>query len=142
MAYKYFANEPPPLGGRKPKYNDDEINEFAYEFMLWWDDKENVWFKDFCLEKRLDPDLISEWSKKNEIWAEVYKFAKDMQESRLVNGGLKKKYAEGIVKVVLAHSHGWKANQEITVNGGTSLASFIAEGDGMSKDLINERNDK
>src|ERR1700683_3639397 len=98
MAYKYFSHEPPPLGGRKPKYSEEEIQDFAFEFMVWWDDKENVWFKDFCLEQRLDPDLISEWAKKNEIWAEVYKYAKDMQESRLVNGGLKKKYAEGIVK--------------------------------------------
>ncbi len=143
MVYKYVDSEPRALGGRKPKYTEEQINEFAFDFMLWWDEQENVWFRDFCLERRIDPDLISEWAKKNEIWCEVYKFAKDMQESRLVNGGLKKKYAEGIVKSTLANCHGWKSNQEITVNNAsTTLADYVAQGDGESKDLINERNDK
>jgi hypothetical protein len=133
----------PWMGGRKPKYTEEEINEFAFEFMEWWEDKENVWFKDFCLERKIDPDLIGQWAKTNEIWAEVHKYAKDMQESRLVNGGLKKVYSDPQVARTLAHCHGWKNNQEITVNNGSTLASYIQEGDGQTKDLVNyERNDK
>ena len=66
-----------------------------------------------------------------------------MQESRLVNGGLRKKYHPSIVASVLNHAHGWKNQQEISVNSGSTLAAFISAGDGKSKDLISyDRNDK
>jgi hypothetical protein len=127
-------------GGRPRKYSAAEIDTFADEFLKWLKTPTNLWFKDFCLEKDIDPDLMSEWAKENERFCGAYRLAKAKQESRLVNGGLMELYNGSIVKFVLANAHGWADKQEAKVSGDAAspLAFLLQRADGKSKDLVNE----
>ena len=53
-------------GGRPRKYSTEDIERFADELLIWIKIDTNFWLKDFCLEKGIDPRLMSEWAKENE----------------------------------------------------------------------------
>jgi hypothetical protein len=140
------GHEPYPgseTGGRPRKYTPDEINAFADELVEWLRIPTNIWFKDFCLDKNIDPDLMSEWADENEKFSGAYKLAKQRQESRLVNGGLLNAFNGSIVKLVLANAHGWVDRQETKISGSAAnpLAFLLLKVDGTSKDLVNDGSD-
>lgn len=127
-------------GGRPCRYSKEDIERYADEFKEWLNDPSHVWFKDFCLDNDIDPDLMPEWAKENEKFNGVYRFAKHRQESRLVNGGLLSTYNGSIVKLVLANAHGWTDKSEAKISGDAvnPLAFLLQSVDGKSKDLVNE----
>ena len=88
-------------GGQPPKYTKEDIDRYADEFKEWWKNPENVWYKDFCLERDIDPDYMSEWAKINEKFKGALKISKPKQESRIINGSLKNKYNSAISKLIL-----------------------------------------
>jgi hypothetical protein len=128
-------------GGRPRKYTNKQIDAFADELLEWLKNPENIWFKDFCLDKDINPDLMSLWADESDRFSGAYALAKARQESRLVNGGLKETYNGSIVKFVLANAHGWADKQESKVSGDAAnpLAFLLQRVDGESKDLVNER---
>jgi len=129
-------------GGRPLEYTQEKINAFADEFTEWQKDPSNIWFKDFCIERDINPDLLVEWSNKNDKFSGAYKLAKHRQESRLVNGGLLDSYNAGIVKFVLANAHGWSEKNEAKVSGDAEnqLAFILKMVDNTSRELVNEKN--
>lgn len=128
-------------GGRPRRYSQQDIEQFADELTVWLKNPDNIWFKDFCLDRDIDPDFMSEWSSENERFNGAYRQAKHRQESRLVNGGLKNLYNGTIVKFVLANAHGWVDKQETKVSGDSAnpLAGILTLIDGNTKDLINDK---
>ncbi len=127
-------------GGRPKKYSPEEIEAFANEFATWLKTPTHVWFKDFCLDKDINPDYMAEWAEENETFRGVYKQAKHRQESRLINGGLLSTYNSNIVKLVLSNAHAWTDKQETKMSGDAAnpLAFLLQQVDGKSKDLVDE----
>lgn len=127
-------------GGRPRRYSTKDIERFADEFKIWLADPSHVWFKDFCLDKDIDPDFMAEWAGENEKFNGVYKLAKHRQESRLINGGLISSYNSNIVKLVLTNHHGWTDKQETKLSGDAvnPLAFILKDIDGKSKELISD----
>lgn len=130
-------------GGRPRRYCTEEIDAFADEFIEWLKDSSNIWFKDFCLDKDIDPDFMSEWASENEKFKGAYRLAKQRQESKLINGGLLNAYNGSIVKFVLANAHGWTDKQETKVSGDAAnpLAFILKNVDGTTKDLVSDDSD-
>jgi len=125
-------------GGRPRRYSVEEINRLADEFSDWLKNANNVWFKDFALDKDIDPDLFSQWAKENDRFAGVYRQARHRQESRLINGGLLNAYNGSIVKLVLANAHGWKTDKTETKLSGDAanpLQFLLEKIDGEGKEL-------
>lgn len=135
-------NHPPypgcERGGRPRRYSKKDIEHYADEFKKWLNDSNHVWFKDFCLDNDIDPDLMSVWAEESEKFAGVYKLAKHRQESRLINGGLLSVYNSSIVKLVLANAHGWTDKQLISGDAANPLQFLLDKVDGSSKELIGE----
>jgi len=131
-------------GGRPSRYSTEDIERYADEFNEWLKDPSHVWFKDFCLDNDIDPDLMSEWAENNEKFKRTYKFAKHRQESRLVNGGLVNGYNSSIVKLVLSNAHGWSDKQETKLSGdAVNPLSFILQNiDGTTKELVNDEDNQ
>ena len=127
-------------GGRPRKYSIGEIEAFADEFIAWMKIPTNIWFKDFCLDRNIDPDLMAEWAIENDKFNGAYRLAKHRQESRLLNGGLMNQYNSSIVKFVLANAHGWTEKQEAKVSGNAAdtLPTWLAGALNKSMDLVNE----
>jgi hypothetical protein len=125
-------------GGRPRRYSTEDIERLADEFKVWLSNPNNVWFKDFCLDRDINPDLMSEWAAENERFGGVYALAKHRQESRLINGGLLSVYNGSIVKLVLFNAHGWsdKVESKISGDSGNPLAFILQNVDGKTKDLV------
>lgn len=130
-------------GGRPRRHSKEDIERYADEFKKWLNNPSHVWFKDFCLDRDINPDLMVEWAEENEKFSGVYKLAKHRQESRLINGGLMNVYNGSIVKLVLSNAHDWKTDKGETKVSGDSinpLAFIMKNVDGTTKELINDEN--
>ena len=130
-------------GGRPIKYTPEKIEAYADELIEWMKIPTNIWFKDFCLEKDINPDLMSEWAANNDKFSGVYRLAKHRQESRLVNGGLMNIYNSSIVKFVLGNALGWVDKHEPKVSGDVvnPLTLLLRSINGTSKELVNDKQD-
>jgi hypothetical protein len=139
------GHEPYPgseTGGRPRRYSIEDIECFADEFKHWLTDPSHIWFKDFCLDRDINPDLMAEWAEENEKFRGVYRLARHKQESRLVNGGLQSTYNSSIVKLVLANAHGWTEKQQLSGDVGNPLMFLFKKLDGESKELVKNGSDE
>lgn len=141
---------PAPLGhpnydtehkaGRPRKYLTEDIEKFADELLIWIKNDSNFWIKDFCLEKGIDPRIMTEWAKENERFSESYSLAKSYQESRIFKGAMLNNFNTNMSKFALVNNHGWADKTETKVSGDAAnpLAFLMQKTDGESKDLVNE----
>jgi hypothetical protein len=132
------GHEPYPgceKGGRPPQFN---IEEEAEAFEAWMKKEDSIWYKDFALERGYLPDQLSEWSKKNEKFARVYKKSQEWQQSKLVKGGLLSKYNSGFCKFVMGNTCGWYDKQQISGDSANPLEFLLIGIDGGSKELVSD----
>lgn len=125
-------------GGRPRRYSTEEIQQFADELIDWMKDESHFWFKDFCLERDIDPDLMSEWGRENERFAGAYRLAKGLQESRIFKGAMTDTFNSGMSKFALMNCHGWSDRSESKISGDATnpLSFLLSTVDGTSKELV------
>ena len=98
------------------RWTDDEIKALADDLLQWMELKtENLWYKDFCVEKRMGNQRISEFAKKNEYFAWIMDMCKDIQESRMFKLGTSKKTNPAMFILGLKSNHGWKDYTEVKI---------------------------
>jgi hypothetical protein len=137
-------NHPPykgsETGGRPRKFSTEDVERFADELVEWMKDESRFWFKDFCLERDIDPDCMSEWAKENQKFCGAYKLAKGLQESRIFKGSMMETFNSGMSKFALMNCHGWSDKQESKISGDAAspLAFLMQQADGKSKDIVKD----
>ena len=104
-------------GGRPPKFSDEQVDIFADEFLEWLKEDKNVWMKNFCLERDINSDCMSEWCNRSERFRGAYLIGKQKQEAKIFEGGLIGKYNSNIVKLALTNHHGWAERTESKISG-------------------------
>lgn len=126
------------LAGRPKIYTDEFIDNLADELMAWLDSGKFIWFERFALEKKIDPDLMSEFASTNEKFSGAYKLAKQHQKVRLIECGLVKKYQYNLVQLLLGHHYGIFEKKQNVISGGddNSLRFILENIDGQSKELV------
>lgn len=126
--------------GRPQKYSTEYIEQLADELLIWIKIDSNFWLKDFCLEKGIDPRLMSEWAKENERFSEAHSLGKSFQESRIFKGSMLKTFDSGMSKFALTVNHGWIDKVETKVSGDavSPLSCVLNLINGQTKDLIND----
>ncbi len=126
--------------GRPMKFTIEEIEGFAVEFLDWLDDENNFWMKNFCLEKRINPDCMHEWCELSENFRSAYLLAKHKQEAKTYIGGLIGKFNSNIVKLSLTNHHGWAERSETKISGDKEnpLSCLLTSISGQTKELIND----
>ena len=98
------------------RWTDDEIKAVADELLQWMEEKvENIWYKDFCVEKRIGKQRISEFAKQNEYFAWIIDLCQDIQESRMFKLGTSKKTNPAMFILGLKSNHGWKDYTEVKI---------------------------
>ena len=130
-------------GGRPPEYSNEIIEEYANQLSQWSKNPDNIWLKDFCLERDINPDLISKFANKNERFAGVYELAKHRQESKIVNGAFKSTISCPFAKFALINHHGWAERSETKVTGidkddPNSTAYQLAEARKIKSEQVDE----
>lgn len=101
--------------GRKPKWDDSAIEAAAEDLLLWLEDENNLWFRDWAIGSGLYPEVLSRWSTKNAVFRQAMAVAEMVQEARLVRGGLLNKFNSRIVALCLEHRHNWASRQQLSV---------------------------
>jgi hypothetical protein len=132
------GHEPYPgceKGGRPPRF---DIEGEADAFEAWMQREDSIWYKDFALERGYLPDQLSEWARKNEKFARVYKKSQEWQQSKLLKGGLLNKFNAGFCKFVMGNTCGWYEKQQISGDSANPLQFLLESVDGTSKDLVDE----
>lgn len=126
-------------GGRPRKYTAEQIDKFADELLIWIKNEGNFWLKDFCLEKEIDPRLMTEWADKSQKFSEAYALAKAYQESRIFKGSMLDTFNSTMSKFALINNHGWADKTETKISGDAinPLACILQEVDGTTKRLVN-----
>mgnify|MGYP001619364701 FL=1 len=94
-------------------FTDNEIEKIGDELFEWMAEHApqgeigNFWIKDFCINKMLTQQCISEFATKNEYFAWLLLLVKDMQESRVVRLGLSRSINPGLPIFILKQM-GWR----------------------------------
>lgn len=127
------------VGNKGPsptKYTPEFIENEALALIKWMGERDNVYFKRFALERGYLPDELSNFAKKNEVFALAYKMAKEWQECKLVEGGLFNKFNSNFVKFAMSNLCGWSDRQQVTGDVANPLAFLMGKIDGKSKELV------
>jgi hypothetical protein len=127
-------------GGRPKRYSIEDIERFADELTIWIKIEKNFWYKDFCHEKGLHPQFMSEWAKENHKFREAYELAKSIQESKIFKGSMLDNYNVTMSKMALTNWHGWKDKNETRISGDTlnPIAVLFENTDGTTKELVTD----
>jgi len=118
-------------GGASKKYTPEVLSALADELDLWCERKSSLWLKDFCREFDLCSRGFEELFSRTEKSRRAYERAKDWQESKLIKGGLFKKFDSGMTRFVLTNCCGYTEKTKIEGELGFLLGSV----DGETKDL-------
>lgn len=131
--YAKGSSGPPPS-----KYTDEFIENEAKELVLWFSKPENIYFKRFALERGYPPDMIGEFSKKNEVFKRAHIFAREWQECKIVEGALLNKLNSSFAKFAMANLSSWSDKQQISGDAVNPLAFLLQKVDGQTKELVND----
>lgn len=129
--------------GRPTKFTQEEISKYAKELREWCKDPTHWWFKDFCLDQNINPDLMSIWAKENTDFSGALEEAKHRQESRILSGSLMGNYNSKIATLILTNKHNWSEKTETKVTGDSTnpLHAIIGITSGKTKDLVDDEDD-
>jgi hypothetical protein len=129
----------PNLGGRPPKFSKEDIEKEAEYFYEWLQEPTSIFFKHFATIRGYCAQYLTKFAEKNERFREVYNYAKTVQETKLMMGGLFKKLDSGLVKFTMANHHGY-SDKQIVISQTNELDSILKNLDGKSKEIVNESN--
>lgn len=136
MGHPNYATAP-NLGGRPPRFSKEQIEQEADYFFEWLQDPKNIFFKHFASTRGYASQFLSEFAERNERFAEVFEYAKSIQESRVMTYGLFKKLDSGLVKFLMINRHGYNKDQIVTSED-NEMGSTLTDIDGNSKDIVND----
>lgn len=112
------------LAGRPPHHTPELADKLSYELEEWMKNPENIWLKDFCLERGYDSSYIGRWEKISDRFARIYKQAKEWQESKLTKGSVMNRFNQRMTAMILANHHGWTEKPVQVIIQDTGLERF------------------
>lgn len=124
------------VAGRPPKYTTEIIEREAELLDEWVDRDDNLYFKEFSLERGYPSEYMSRWAKENERFHQAYTRAKDWQELKLLKGGLNRTYDASFCKFTMQNVCRWSDKQIIEHT--TTESAIHPSANNTSADLIND----
>ena len=88
--------------------SNKKLEEIADELIEWFKNDKNVYLKNFAILKGFPASYISKYSKRSKYFKEKHALAKDIQESRLVDKGLKNEVRSNFLIFMLKNTAGWR----------------------------------
>lgn len=125
-------------GGAPEIYSDEWIQNEAQLFREWLEKPDSLFFTTFATDRGYCIQRLTEFADRSKVFSEVLKFAKDVQQNRLVNGGLKNETNSSITKFVLANHHNYTEKSQVSGDASNPLGFLLKRDDGQSKDLVSD----
>jgi hypothetical protein len=99
------------------KYSKRRLKILAEELTQWIKDDENFWVNSFAVEKGITIIKFKELVDSDETLSDAYKLAKDTQECKIIDMGMKKSGNATFISFILKNVHGWKTNPDTIPEG-------------------------
>lgn len=127
-------------GGRPTKYTAEFIEGEAEALENWMKLDTSIYFKRFAFDRGYSQQRLDEFAKVSERFSEVLEKAREWQEIRLAEGGLRNEFNGNFCKFVMANTCGWTEKVDSKISGDAThpLAFLMQKADGETKDLVNE----
>ena len=90
------------------KQDKIDYEKLADELIEWFKVEENIYLKNFAIQKGFPARKISEYANKNKYFEEKLALAKDIQESRLVNKMIGNNPSPPFIIFLLKNIAGWR----------------------------------
>lgn len=96
------------------KYTPEFVNKLTQDLVEFMKSKEGIWLKDFAIKNGIPAEYLSRLAKDHPEFAKALQMAKDLQESKLLKGGLSGKFPTAMVIFALKNVAGWRDRQDVT----------------------------
>jgi len=113
--------------GRPVNFTNEMLESLTYNLIEWIQHPDNLYLKNFCFEYGLEPVKIEEYSNRCPEFRKAWQMAKDKQEGKLVDLGLKRKISDSMAKFVLVNVHKWREKTEISGDSANPLALVLEQ---------------
>lgn len=111
--------------GVPKRYTDEFIEREAAALLAWMELPDSLYYKRFAQSRGYHVQRMKEWKETNEKFAEVFEFAQQWQEIKLVEGGLTNTLNAGFTKFILAVKFKWaEYNQPQANNSGNYCVNY------------------
>lgn len=127
--------------GRPVEWTDELIEQERLALEEWLDDPKNYYFDGFLILRRLSREHIARFEARSQTFRDTTSRARAIQEQRIVNNSLDRKFDGNFAKFVLANRHGWKEKTEVSGDAANPLNFVLGNIDGKSKDIIDITDD-
>ncbi len=107
------------------QFTDAVIDELAVKLITWIKIPNNFWLGNFAAENEFHRGQLSVFAEKNKNFASAYNLAYQIQENKLVMGGLSKKLDVTMVIFSLKNVAGWRDKHEHMHKGNVTFANLI-----------------
>lgn len=102
-------------GGRPKIWHEDAVNDMANRLRAFVASDRGVYLNSFCIEEKINPDLLSEWARSNEEFAGALSEAKVWQEQKFIMKSLTREWDGSFARYIMARTCGdkWKASWDM-----------------------------
>ena len=130
--------------GGKPLIHTIEFIENEADALIDWindDSHDGIFVTEFASRRGYSRQRFVEFAEKSNRFSDALKLAKEWQEEKLIKGGLLRTYDAGFTKFIMPRLCGdhWRDVKNVNVTSSGPVANWIAETEGTSKDLLNDR---
>ena len=127
-------------GGRPIKYTPEFIEAEAEALEKWMLHPDSIYFKRFSFDRGYSYQRLSEFAEVNEKFSDTLARAREWQEIRLAEGGLKNEFNGNFCKFVMGNACGWSDKTETKLSGDAvnPLAFILKNVDGTTKELVHD----
>lgn len=111
--------------GRPEEWNNQLIEAEGIELLAWLERDGNVFAKEFANQRGYHSSRFTEWCQQSKTFQLIYSRAKEIQEVKLLKGGLHGTHKEQMSKFVLVNHHDYKEKSELSasIDGKLSIST-------------------
>lgn len=122
-------------GGRPEVWTQEQLMKESQALEEWIQNPNSYYLGEFCVSRGYTLNQIDEIAGKSKVFSETLKKARQMQENRIVQNSLTRKFDGNFAKFVLANRAGWKEKTEVSGDANNPLSFLLSSLDGKSKDI-------
>jgi hypothetical protein len=108
----------------------------------WFANPKNYYLNGFASERGYHSSWYEDMARKSKVFSQTLARVREIQERRIVESSLERKFDGNFAKFVLANRHGWKEKTELSGDAANPLSFVLGAVDGNSKDIIDISEEK
>lgn len=101
------------------------IEQETSVMLAWFQKDENVFIKEFCINRGYTSSRLMEWGRINQEFLDAFNRCKEIQEIRIAKNGLNKIWNPWFTAFVMKNICGWKDNENTNYVEVTSDSEMV-----------------